>query len=256
MNMKKTLALLIGFYFAIALPDVSNAAPALDGNKLVKAAVDYWRDRSSYSESKMTIHRPRWEREMSVKVWTEGDDNALVRFTAPAKDAGNASLTRGNQMWLFTPNINKIVRVPPSMMHQSWMGSDFSYNDLAKADDIIEHYDHKIVATTRLDDKIVYTVESHPHESAPVVWGKEILLIREDFIILEHAFYDQDGRLTKKLRAAEIKPLDGKLYATVIVMEQIEKADTWTRIETSTARFGVEIPDVFFTLSNLRHPRQ
>ncbi|RMG40663.1 MAG: outer membrane lipoprotein-sorting protein [Candidatus Dadabacteria bacterium] len=245
----------ISVFFIIYLLPSLLRADTPRAAELVREAIDYWRDKSSYSEAEMIIHRPDWERRLELKMWTRGSDLSLVRFTAPAKDAGNANLKRGSEMWSYSPKINRIIKIPSSMMHQSWMGSDFSYNDLAKADEIVRDYDHTLVKTEKLDGLKVYTVESVPHEDAPVVWGKELLKIREDKIILEHLYFDQDMKLIKKLEASQIRMAGGKLYPMVILMTNVEKPEHWTKVTHKEVVFNLEIPDRYFTLSFLRNPR-
>lgn len=239
---------------ATLLPTLPGAR-AQDAAAIVQAAIDYWRDVSSYSVADMTIHRPEWDRTMTIRVWTRGQEESLVRVAAPPKDAGNATLLIGDDMWSFTPKINRVIKIPSSMMSQSWMGSDFSNNDLAKADDLVRHYRHRLIGTERHDGRRVYVVESVPEEAAPVVWGKEIVKIREDHLVLEHEFYDQTGALVKRLTSLEIRPMGGKLIAARQRMQRVDKPEEWTEIRVREARFAIDIPPYTFTLSNLRNPR-
>ncbi|MCB0311640.1 MAG: outer membrane lipoprotein-sorting protein, partial [Bdellovibrionales bacterium] len=160
----------------------------------------------------MTVHRPEWERRSELRSWTKDMTLSLVRFIAPAKDAGNATLTKDEEVWTFTPKTNRVIKIPASMKAQSWMGSDFSYQDLSRDDEIIDQYTHRLLSSENKDGHTIYTVESVPLDDAPVVWGKEILEIRDDYLILEHSFFDQDMKLVKKLTTRAIGPLGGKLF--------------------------------------------
>ncbi len=140
-------------------------------------------------------------------------------------------------------------------MNQSWMGSDFSNKDIARSDDIIDEYHHSIIATQTQQKHTVYVIESIPVESAAVVWGKEQLTIRDDNIILEHAFFDQAMVLTKKLKTLQIAAMGGRTLATQQRMLNVEKPEEWTQITVEAAQFDLEIPESTFTLSNLRNPR-
>ena len=224
--------------------------------ELVRQAMDHWRGTTSHSVITMTIHRPDWERSMTLEGWSEGDKLSLVRVIEPPRDAGNATLLNDNNMWTYTPKINRIVKVPSSMMAQSWMGSDFSNKDIAKSTDIIDEYDHELSATEQRDGHTVYTVTSIPHEDAAVVWGKEVLLIRDDFVLLEQQYWDQDGVLVKRLETSDVAEMGGRAVARVMRMGEIEKPDEWTRITTDEVQFDIELPAQMFTLSNLRNPRQ
>lgn len=224
-------------------------------DEIVKNAIDYWRDKNSKIEASMLVHRSDWKRSMSLISWTKGTDRSLVRFTAPARDAGSASLTVDDTMWSFSPKVNKVIKIPPSMMSQSWMGSDFSYKDLAREDDIVDNYSHRIINIDSSAPLKIYEIESIPFEEAPIVWGKEILKIREDNIILEHNFFDQDLVLVKQLKATEIEMLGGKLFAKVVRMTQVDEPDKWTEVTHGEVDFETELNDRLFTLSNLRNPR-
>jgi outer membrane lipoprotein-sorting protein len=245
------LLLALFFHGAVAV-----AAPTEDAATLVKRAIDYWRDTSSYSVIDMTIHRPDWERTMTIRVWTRGQKESLVRVTAPPKDAGTATLLLDNDMWSFTPKINRVIKIPSSMMSQSWMGSDFSNNDLAKADELIEQYTHKLLGKESHNGHTVYVIESTPKETAPVVWGREVVKIRDDWLILEHLFYDQQNVLVKKLVTSDIRPMGGKLVAARERMQKLDKPGEWTEVVTKEVRFGIPITASTFTLSNLRNPRE
>lgn len=231
-------------------------AKELTAEEIVKAAIDHERDVSSYSLMTMTIHRPDWERSMTMRVWTKGMKKSLVRVVEPKKDAGSGNLLIDEDMWSYVPNINRVIKLPSSMMNQSWMGSDFTNNDLAKADDIVEQYTHTLKEVRKHDGKKLYVIESIPKDAAPVVWGKEVIEVREDFVMLEHDFYDQDGKLVKKLVAKNIQNMGGKVVASRMRMIKEEKPEEWTEVSIKDAKFGVTIPERVFTLSNLRNPRQ
>mgnify|MGYP001812215022 FL=1 len=228
----------------------------IDPRDLIQQAMDHWRGTSSYSEMTMTIHRPDWQRSMSMRSWTRGEKTSLVRVTEPKKDAGNGTLLDDNNMWTSAPKVNRIIKVPSSMMSQSWMGSDFSNKDISKSTDIIDQYDHKLLDTREQDGHTVYLIESIPHEEAAVVWGKEVLMIRDDNILLEQQFWDQDGVLVKTMKALEIKQLGGRTVASIIRMGKVDTPDEWTEMSVQDIEFDVSHPDSLFTLSNLRNPRQ
>ena len=243
-------------FCSIVLLCASAGAPADEAaTEIVRAAVDHWRGLSSYSEMSMTIHRPDWERTMSMRAWTEGDDRSLVRVTDPARDRGNGTLMDDNRMWTYSPKINRVIKVPSSMMNQSWMGSDFSNKDISRADDIIDLYDHLLLATTEVDGIEVYEVEAIPHEDAAVVWGREVLEIRSDHVLQAHHFYDQDGELVKSLESLEIGEMGGRMVALRQRMAKTGIEEEWTEISVSAVDYDVAHASSVFTLSNLRNPR-
>ncbi|MFT6276691.1 MAG: outer membrane lipoprotein-sorting protein [Halioglobus sp.] len=244
----------------IAVVLVLTAAPAtaqdFSAAELVRKAVDQYRGQSSYSEMTMIIHRPEWERRMSMRGWTRGDNNTLVRVLEPKKDAGNGTLMLDSKMWTFAPKINRVIKVPSSMMGQNWMGSDFSNKDISKTTDIIDQYTHTLVDQREQGGHQIYTIESVPREDAAIVWGKEVLVIRDDWILLEQQFWDQDDTLLKVMKAADIKLMSGRLVATKLRMSDVESPGQWTQMETTAVEFDLELADNLFTLSSLRNPRQ
>ncbi|HEY8595945.1 MAG TPA: outer membrane lipoprotein-sorting protein [Devosiaceae bacterium] len=239
----------------IAALSASSAARAADASALIKAAFDNWRANTSETTVEMTIHRPAWERHLTMKGWTEGEDKALVRFTAPAKDAGNATLKLGNQTWIFNPKLNQVVKLPASMMAQSWMGSDFSYNDLSKAEDLLTEYTHKIVGTAQSGGHTVYTIDATPKPGAPVVWGKQQAKVRDDGVFLEETFFDQDFKPVRTMTTDKVGTIGGRVYPLVLTMTPAANPGQWTRITTTDATFNQSLPGYLFTLSNLQNPR-
>jgi len=250
MNTRFLLPLLL-----LALPAVSAAEDERDATQIVRDAINHWRGLSSYTEMTMVIHRPDWERSMTMQAWTKGDEQSLVRIMEPKKDRGNGTLTDENSMWTFSPKINRVIKVPSSMMGQSWMGSDFSNKDIARADDIIDQYTHSVLSTSVEDDVTVYQIESIPHEEAAVVWGSEVLTIRDDHVVLEHAFFDQDGELVKTLKSLEIEEMGGRTTAKRQRMVKVDYPDEWTEISVNEVEYELDLKDSLFTLSNLRNPR-
>jgi len=224
--------------------------------ELVRSAMEHWRGTNSYSEMTMTIHRADWERSMSMRGWSEGDKLSLVRVTEPKKDAGNGTLLNDKDMWSYSPKINRIIKIPSSMMSQGWMGSDFSNKDISRSTEILEQYTHRLIDQSVEGEFTVYTVEAIPHEDAAIVWGKEVLRIRDDFVLLEQQYWDQDGILIKVMKASEITEMGGRSVARTMRMGKLDTPDEWTEMMISAIEFDLDLPNGIFTLSSLRNPRQ
>jgi len=158
-------------------------------------------------------------------------------------------------MWTFSPKVNRVIKIPSSMMGQSWMGSEFSNKDVARADDIIDQYDHTLLGSEVVEGVTVYEIQAIPHEQAAVVWGREELRIRDDYVVLEHRFYDQDGELVKALKTLEIEEMSGRTIASRQRMVKEDEPEEWTEIEVLSVEYEIDIRDSVFTLSNLRNPR-
>lgn len=232
------------------------ADTSVNAKEIIRGAMDNWRGVTSYSEVSMTIQRRDWQRTLSMRSWTEGDKKSLVRVTLPKKDAGNATLLDGTNMWSYSPKINRVIKVPSSMMSQSWMGSDFSNKDISRSTDVLDHYEHQLIRTEQLEGQSVYTIEAVPHEDAPVVWGKEILKIREDFVMLEHQFWDQDGVLVKEMKTTEVAEMGGRTISKTLRMYSVDTPDEYTQLSNHHVEFNIDLPAYLFTLSNLRNPRR
>jgi len=243
-----------GFSVLLLAPVIA-FGQAPDAAEIVRAAIDHWRGVASESVMTMVIHRPEWERSMTIRAWTKGDKKSLVRVLEPAKDRGNGTLTDDNNMWSYSPKVNRVIKIPSSMMSQSWMGSDFSNKDVARADDIIDEYEHTLLGSEVVDGVTIYEIESVPHEDAAVVWGREILKIRTDHVVVTHQFFDQDGALVKQLTTLEIGVKGGRSIAIRQRMSKLENPDEWTQIEVNSINYDVALADSMFTLSNLRNPR-
>lgn len=232
------------------------AAAEPDPKALIRAAMEHWRGVNSFSEMTMTVHRSDWQRSMSMLAWTEGDKKSLVRVTEPKRDSGNGTLIIDQNMWSFSPKINRIIKIPSSMMSQSWLGSDFSNKDISKSTDIIDQYKHRLLSSEDIGGHTTYTIESIPKEDAAVVWGKEVVVIRDDFVMMRQEFWDQDGLLIKELKTLELNIMDGRTIASHMRMQKLETPDEWTDMRVISIDFDIDISNALFTLSNLRNPRQ
>jgi outer membrane lipoprotein-sorting protein len=244
-----------GFTFLLLIALVTETFPQ-DIQALVQAAVEYYRGTASIATVSMTIHRPGWERTMTMKAWTKGQKNSLFTIIAPPKDKGNGTLKRGPEMWTYNPKINRVIKLPPSMMSQSWMGSDFSNNDLAKSDSFVEDYNHTLSSIETHDGKKVYVTKSIPKPGAPVIWGMQQLKIREDFILLSQAFYDEDFELVKAMEGSEIQMLGGKMFPKIWKMQKADVKDEYTLLNYKELSFKEDLPDRLFTLSSLKSARR
>ncbi|HLI66365.1 MAG TPA: outer membrane lipoprotein-sorting protein [Caulobacteraceae bacterium] len=247
--------LLLSALAALAAAGPALAAPAPNADQILQRAFDNYRAKTSQTTVAMTIHRPTWERRMGVTSWTRGETDALVRFTAPPADAGNATLKLGNDTWVYNPKLNQVIKLPASMMSQSWMGSDFSYNDLSKSEDLLTSYTHRLIATEQAGGHTVWTIESTPKPGAPIVWGKVTIKIRDDSVILEETFFDQDMRPARRMTADKVGVIAGRPYPVSLTMQPLDKPGQWTRVETQAGRFDAGAPAYLFTLSNLQNPR-
>ena len=252
MRIAKRLLIIAAQSMLAVFPASVLAGEAPTARELVAAAIDLTRGQSSYAEFAMVIHRPEWQRTSKLVAWTRGRKDALIRFTAPAKDAGNATLKQGEKMWTYNPKLNRTNRLPFSLMSQSWAGSDFSYNDLSRTDKLLEDYELAITATWRSEGHTLYTVEAVPHDEAPVVWGKEVIVLRDDHVLISQTFFDQAMRPLKRMETLEIGEMGGRVFGTRMRMSKLDEPENYTELTYARVDFDVELEDRLFTLFSLQ----
>jgi outer membrane lipoprotein-sorting protein len=227
-----------------------------DPKEIVRKSDELLRGRSNYAEIKMTIHRPKWERNLKMKSWAKGSDFALVYITEPVKEKGQVFLKREGEMWNWLPSISRTIKIPPSMMMQSWMGSDMTNDDMVNESSIVNDYDHKILGEEVLEGYSCYKIEMIPHEDAPVVWGKIITWIStEKFFSLRNEYYDEDDYLVNVETLTNIKDVGDRTIPTKFTITPIEKKDHYTVMEFENIRFNDPIEDGFFSQQNMKRVR-
>ncbi len=238
--------------FLVAGVAHGHAAEA-EATALVEKAYNYMRGMTSVSTLVMTIHNPHFERSYTIKAWTKGVDDSLFLVTAPPKDAGNGTLKLKHEMWTYNPKISRTIKLPPSMMSQSWMGSDFSNNDLSKSDSILTDYDHTMESSETVGDKKVYVIKLIPKPDAPVVWGMLKMTIREDLILLKQEFFDEDLETVKVLSTEDIQMAGDKPFPMKWSIRPTDKKDKYTELEYLDIAFDKELPSRLFTLTSLKN---
>ena len=253
---RSVLAILLGMTVALSAGAlVPNKATAQDAKSILRATFDNWRADSSHTTISMTIIRASGTRNLTMKSWTQGEKKALVRFTAPARAAGNATLQVGNSTHVFNPKLNQVIKLPASALSQSWMGSDFSYDDLARSDKVIDDYTHTLKGMVNVTGGRAHVIESVPKRGVPVVWGKQVLTIRTDGVLMEVEYYDQVGKRVRVMTTDRVGSIGGRPYPVVMTMRTDAKPGQVTRITTESAEFDIPIPAYLFTKSNLQNPR-
>jgi outer membrane lipoprotein-sorting protein len=227
---------------------------AQNAKEIVTRADDKMRGKTSQAEMVIKTTRPTWTREMSVKTWMKGTEFAMILIQAPVKDKGTVFLKRKKEVWNWLPTLERSIKLPPSMMSQSWMGTDFTNDDLVKESSVVEDYEHTIMGDTLLQGRNCYMIEMIPKPESAVVWGKLIVCIdKQDFIELHSRFYDEDGSLVNTMNASEIKKMDGRLIPTRLEMIPSDKKNQKTEILYKNILFNRPIEDTFFTMDRMRN---
>ena len=247
----------IWFCCVIVFVSIAAAAQPVDTvTQLVYRADMKRRGKTSEGTMTMTVVRPDWKRTVSMKAWSLGTDYNLIVITAPAKEKGQAFLKRKNEMWNFVPSIDRIVKLPPSMMGQSWMGSDFTNDDLLKESSLSSDYTHTLLGEEETDGHACLKVQAMPKEDAAVVWGKILLWItKEDENIIRSERYDEDGELMSVETASNIRKVDDRVIPTHMEMTPADKPGNRTILEISGMKFNAPIKESFFSQQNLRRVR-
>ncbi|MFH4572414.1 outer membrane lipoprotein-sorting protein [Vibrio diabolicus] len=234
----------------VLLSSFSYAESAFD---IVQTSDQAMRGKSSYSEATMKIVRPDWSRSMTMKSWTKGTELSLVLVTAPAKDKGSASLKRHREMWNWVPSIERVIKIAPSMLSQSWMGSDFTNDDLINQSSIVVDYQHQLLQSETFDGDKVWVVDALAKPDAPVVWSKVRLWISQtSFLQRKVEFYDEFDELVNVLTTYDVKTLGGRDVATRMEMQPIDKPGNKTVLITHEAQFDFDIDDDFFSQQQMK----
>lgn len=253
MNKLISTFLLLCFFFIAFSIDTFAQANETDPIKIIKKANEKLQGSSSRAELKMTIVRPSWTREMKMKAWSKGDDFSLTLITGPARDKGTAFLKRDKEIWNWQPNIDRSIKLPPSMMMQSWMGSDLTNDDLVKQFSIVNDYHHKLLGTEEIENRVCYLLELIPKEEAAVIWGKILIWIDvEEYMQLKTEFYDEDDYLINTMQGTDIKMLGGKLLPAKMTVIPEEEEGQKTILEYVNIEFDITIKDNFFSVQNMK----
>ena len=161
-----------------------------DVETIVKKIDQLYRSETSHAEMEMHIVTPHWERTLAMTVWTQGMRKTFIRITAPKKEQGVATLRIGNEMWNYLPKTNKTMKIPPSMMMGSWMGSDFTNDDLVRESSMLDDYTYQYVTPKDASPGHLY-IQLVPKEDSPIVWGKIVAAVQsDDYMPVWQRFYD------------------------------------------------------------------
>ncbi|THU39778.1 outer membrane lipoprotein-sorting protein [Niastella caeni] len=241
--------------FAILLIPVSFVlqVAAQDARSIVKKADEKMRGSTSQATILIKSIRPTWSREMEIRTWMKGNELAMVLIQLPVKDKGIVFLKRRKEVWNWMPALEKTIKLPPSMMSQSWMGTDFTNDDLVKESSIVNDYDHTIIGDTVIDNRNCYIIRMMPKPEAAIVWGKLIVCIdKQEFMELHIRFYDEDGKLINTMNAYDAKIMDGRLIPTRLEMVPADKKNQKTVMIYKSILYNKAIEDGFFTTERMK----
>jgi hypothetical protein len=210
------------------------------------------RGSSLEQEIRMTIIRTEWERTLTMKSWSKGTDYSIVLITAPAKEKGQVFLKREKEMWNWIPSIERLIKIPPSMMMQSWMGSDFTNDDLVKESSIVNDYTHSLLGNETHDGAVCWKIQLLPKPDAPVVWGKVISWVDKNYNQRKLEYYDEEGNLVNTMYLSEIKPMNDREIPTRMEMVPAGEKSKRTVVEILSAIYEKSIPNSYFSIQNMK----
>ncbi|HBF22011.1 MAG: outer membrane lipoprotein-sorting protein [Owenweeksia sp.] len=229
---------------------------AQDATEIIRKSENKLRGDHSSGTVQMTIERPNWSRTMTMKTWSRGTEYSMILVTEPARDQGTVYLKRKSEIWNWVPSVERTIKLPPSMMSQSWMGSDFTNDDLVQESSILKDYTHKLLGEETIRGTACYKIQLTPKEDAAVVWGKVISWIsKDDYLQLKTEFYDEDGELVNTMEGFEIKELGGRRLPSKLVMTPANEPGNRTIMRQLELNFDDEQPEGFYTTQNMKRIR-
>lgn len=208
---------------------------------------------SSYSIYIMRVITPDFTRELKMESWwTENDDKALITMIAPKREAGNKTLKIGNEIWMYLRNTETTIKIPPSMMLQSWNGSDYTYDDLVRESNLKTDYAVSLSGQETKGNEMCWKLELIPNPDAPVVWGKIHYWVRQtDYLPAEVRYYDEKGKSIRTQIFKEHKVLGNRKLPSVWIMKNELKPGHQTEMILETVEFDKAIPDKVFSFQAL-----
>ena len=233
------------------------SAQSISATDIIRKADEKFNgEKSSLMVMTMTIIRPTWQRSVEFKNWSLGKEYALTLITAPAKDIGQTFLKRGNEMWSWNPSINRLIKLPPSMMSQGWMGSDYTNDDILKESSVVNDYSHEIVGDETIAGRDCYKIKMVSKEDASVIWGHQIRWVdKKDFLVLKAELFDEDGVLVRTETGSDIKPMDGREIQTKIELVPADEPGNKTVVIIKEMKFNIPVQESFFSQQNMKNIR-
>lgn len=225
--------------------------------EIIQRAEDNLRGKASIAEISMEIVRPSWTREIETKIWALGNEFALIYIQSPARDRGTVFLKRNQEIWNWQPQIQRQIKMPPSMLMQSWMGSDFTNDDLIRESSVQSDYTHKLLGKEEVNGILCYVIELTPKPDAPVVWGrvKSYISADGDYLQLKGEFYDEDDFLINTMIADEITEMDGRKIPARLTMIPEEDPGNKTIMHYRSLDFNPSLSEGFFSIRNMKNIR-
>jgi outer membrane lipoprotein-sorting protein len=255
--MKKNTAFYFLLIALIAIPLLGlRQTNAPNVREIIQKMESQMRGETAQMEVTMTITRPRYTREMSMKSWALGDDYSLILITAPARDRGTAFLKRKKEIWNYLPSVDRMIKLPPSMMSQSWMGSDFSNDDLVRESSTIDDFSHRIIKEENLLGMRCWVIEMIPKPTSSVVYSKVLIWVSQNtYFHLKSENYDERGQIVSSITLSEIENIGNRQMPTRMEMIPHDKPGHKTTLKYTMGIFNEPMSPDFFSVQNLKSVR-
>jgi hypothetical protein len=238
------LLFLLGYFHTMPLQDAAEIVKRADANL---------RGNTCKAEVTILTIRPSWQREMQVRIWSKGKSRAMILIRQPARDKGIAYLKRNNEVWTWMPSLERTIKLPPSMMSQSWMGTDFTNDDLVRESSLTDDYEHSLIGDTVIAGRSCYRIQMIPRAETAVVWSKLIACIdKKDYLELQMVFFDEKNIPVSIMRASEVKRMDNRLIPTRFEMIPADKPGHKTVMTYTALTYDRPMEDAFFSMENMK----
>lgn len=221
--------------------------------EIIKRSEDHLRGETSIAEVSIDIIRPDWTRTIKLKGWSKGVNYSMILIQSPVKDKGIVFLKRQKEVWNWIPSVERTIKLPPSMMAQSWMGTDFTNDDLVREYSVIHDYTQRIIGDSMILGRKCWKIEMIPLPQSAIVWGKVLLWIdQQDYMQLRTEFIDEDNIKIQVMQCTEVKKLGGRMLPCVMEMIPLDKPGHKTIMRYESLLFNQPIADDFFTTQNIK----
>jgi outer membrane lipoprotein-sorting protein len=238
---------------ALARPAFADEPKPPDVETVLAKLDDLYRSRSSVARVEIIVVTPRSTRTMRVKAWTKGEDKALIVVESPSRDADTATLRVGENLWMYLPRVAKTMRIPPSMMLGSWMGTDFTNDDLVKESSLRKDFAARIDKRSSSPPGWWLTLTAKPGVVGR--WAQIDLLVSDDMLPVEERHYDRKRRLARTLTFDTVKKLSGRTLPSRMVVVPADATNKRTELSYDELALDVDVPDSTFSLSRLERKR-
>lgn len=230
--------------------DAAGPADAPAADELLRGMDELYQSDGMKARVEVTVTSPERTRTMRMRFWGKGEDKALIVVDAPPRDAGTATLKVDNNLWNYLPKISRTIRVPPSLMMGSWMGTDLTNDDIVRESSYEEDYDSRLVG--RSEDPAGWKVRLDARPDAVGLWNSvEMVFDYDTELPLVARFFDRKDRLSRTMRFSEVREMDGRLIPTVMTIVPEREEGHSTELRYLDVDFDVELPEDMFSLSRL-----